>query len=136
MDKVKLLILASQASANPPIGPLLGQKGVNAVEFTRQFNDVTKSYHPTALMTTRVFVENKKFSLSITTPSIVSFLKKAARIRKSSGTPNLSATLSIKWVYELAVFLKETPQYSSHTVMAICKMILGTAKSMHLEITD
>lgn len=136
MDKVKLLILASQASANPPIGPLLGQKGVNAVEFTRQFNDATKNYHSSALMTTKVFVENKKFSLSITTPSIVFFLKKAARIKKSSGNPSIGATLSIKWVYELAVFLKDMPQYNSHSVMAICKMILGTAKSMHLEITE
>ena len=62
MDTVKLLIPAGQATATPPIGPLLGQKGINAADFCKQFNELTKLYHPSFVFTVKIFVENKKFT--------------------------------------------------------------------------
>lgn len=153
-DLIKLQINAGRANATGPskpasthedddfimspvvIGPILGQKGVNAVDFCKQFNELTADIHPTFEMVTKVYVVKRKFTFSVNYPSIMFFLKKAARLKKSSGSMSNMAPLSIRWIYEIALLRKQDPKWESVPLVSLCKVYLGTARSLHLELID
>lgn len=138
MDTVKLQILAGQATATPPVGPLLGQKGVSAIEFCKQFNEATSHLHPTLLLNVKLFVQNKKFTFKVSFPSISVLLKQAARLKKTGGNYAHSGTVSIKWIYEIAKFKSQDPGFLLYerSLKEIVPVILGTATSMRLEVVE
>ena len=136
MDLVKLQINAGQALPSSFIGPILGQKGINAIEFCKQFNESSSCVFPEDwLICARVYTEKRRFSMTLLYPQTVNFLKKAARIKKSSGSCTIMANVSIRWIYEIAIIKQSDERWKNITLQGACKTILGTARSMHLEVT-
>jgi large subunit ribosomal protein L11 len=138
MDTIKLQILAGQATATPPVGPLLGQKGVSAIEFCKQFNELTNHLHPTLLLNVKLFVKNKKFTFRFSFPSVSILLKQAAKLKKTGANSVNTGSVSVRWIYEIARFKSQDPGFLLHgrPLQEIVPVILGTANSMRLELTD
>jgi large subunit ribosomal protein L11 len=136
MDLVKLQVSAGQAPGNPPIGPILGQKGINSVEFSKQFNEATDKYPTNWVMAVKASVLKRKFTLNINYPSSMFFLKRAAKLKKSNGTLLNMPNMSIRWIYEVAQLKKRDPKWKDLDDVSMCKILLGTCRSMHIELTD
>jgi large subunit ribosomal protein L11 len=135
--KIKLQIVAGQASPAPPVGPALGQHSVNIMDFVRQFNERTaKMGEGTVIPVVITVFKDKTFSFVTKTPPASYLLKKAAGIAKGSGTPNKEKVGQVteKQIEEIAR-LKMT-DLNAFTLEAAKKIIEGTAKNMGLEIVS
>ena len=132
---VKLEIPAGQANPSPPVGPALGQAGVNIMEFCKAFNADTQNLEqgaPTPVVIT-VF-QDKSFTFVTKTPPASFFLKKAAKIQKGSGTTGKSTAgrVSVAQCREIAE--AKMADLNANDVDAATQMIVGTARSMGLEV--
>ncbi len=135
--KVKLEIVAGQASPAPPVGPALGQHGVNIMEFVRQFNDRTgKMEEGTVIPVEITIFKDKKFTFVVKTPPASYLLKKAAGIAKGSGAPNKDKVGKVtrKQIEEIARI--KLPDLNAYDIEAARKIIEGTARNMGLEIVS
>jgi large subunit ribosomal protein L11 len=135
--KIKLEIVAGQASPAPPVGPALGQHGANIMEFVRQFNDRTgKMEEGTVVPVLITIFKDKKFSFVVKTPPASYLLKKAAGIAKGSGAPNKDKVgkVTMKQIEEIARI--KLPDLNAYDVEAAKKIIAGTARNMGLEIVS
>ncbi len=133
--KIKLQIVAGQASPAPPVGPALGQHNVNIMDFVRQFNERTaKMGEGTVIPVVITVFKDKTFTFVTKTPPASYLLKKAAGIAKGSGAPNKEKVGQVteKQIEEIAR-LKMT-DLNAFTLEAAKKIIEGTAKNMGLEI--
>ncbi len=133
--KIRLEIVAGQASPAPPVGPALGQHGVNIMDFVRQFNDRTgKMDEGTIVPVVLTVFKDKSFTFLIKTPPAAYLLKKAAGIAKGSGEPNKEKVgrISEKQIEEIAKI--KMPDLNAYDVDAAKKIIEGTALNMGLEI--
>ena len=132
---VKLQITAGQASPAPPVGPALGQHGVNIMGFVREFNDRTKKMDEGTVVPVLITVfKDKSFNFVVKTPPASYLLKKAAGIAKGSGSPNKEKVgkVTMKQLEEIARI--KLPDLNAYDVEAARKIIEGTAKNMGLEI--
>ena len=132
---IKLQIPAGQANPSPPVGPALGQHGVNIMEFCKVFNAQTQKLEPG--MPTPVVISvyvDKSFSFITKTPPAAVLLKKAAGIQKGSGTPNTEkvGTVTRDQLEEIAR-IKE-PDLNAANMDAAVRVIAGSARSMGLEV--
>jgi large subunit ribosomal protein L11 len=135
--KIKLEIVAGQASPAPPVGPALGQYGANIMEFVRQFNDRTgKMDEGTVVPVLITIFKDKKFTFVVKTPPASYLLKRAAGIAKGSGAPNKDKVgkVTIKQIEEIALI--KLPDLNAYDVEAAKKIIEGTARNMGLEIVS
>lgn len=135
--QIKLQIPAGQANPAPPVGPALGQHGVNIMDFCKQFNERTKSMEAGMTIPAVITVyEDRSFTFITKMPPISSLLKKAAGLAKASSTPNKTKVGKVtkKQVEEIAI--KKMPDLNTKDVAAACKMVEGTARSMGIEITE
>jgi large subunit ribosomal protein L11 len=134
--KVKLAIIAGQASPAPPVGPALGQHGVNIMEFVRQFNDRTKKMEEGTVVPVLVTIFQDKSSLLVKTPPASYLLKKAAGIAKGSGAPNKDKVgrITLKQIEEIARL--KLPDLNANDLEAAKRIIEGTARNMGLEIVS
>lgn len=133
--KIKLAIIAGQASPAPPVGPALGQHGVNIMEFVRQFNDRTKKMEEGTVVPALITVfKDKSFTFLVKTPPASYLLKKAAGIAKGSGAPNKDKVgkVTSKQIEDIA--RTKLPDLSANDLEAAKRTIEGTAKNMGLEI--
>jgi large subunit ribosomal protein L11 len=133
--KIKLEIVAGQASPAPPVGPALGQHGANIMEFVRQFNDRTGKMDEGTVVPVLITVfKDKKFTFVVKTPPASYLLKKAAGIAKGSGAPNKDKVgkVTMKQIEEIAMI--KLPDLNAYDVEAAKKIIEGTARNMGLEI--
>jgi large subunit ribosomal protein L11 len=133
--KIKLEIVAGQASPAPPVGPALGQHGVNIMGFVREFNDRTKKMDEGTVVPVLITVfKDKSFNFVVKTPPASYLLKKAAGIAKGSGTPNKEkvGTVTQKQIEDIA--RTKLPDLNAYDIEAAKKIIEGTAKNMGLEI--
>jgi len=133
--KIKLEIVAGQASPAPPVGPALGQHGANIMEFVRQFNDRTGKMDEGTVVPVLITVfKDKKFTFVVKTPPASYLLKKAAGIAKGSGAPNKDKVgkVTMKQIEEIALI--KLPDLNAYDVEAAKKIIEGTARNMGLEI--
>jgi len=133
--KIKLEIIAGQASPAPPVGPALGQHGVNIMGFVREFNDRTKKMDEGTVVPVLITVfKDKSFNFVVKTPPASYLLKKAAGIAKGSGSPNKEKVgkVTMKQIEEIA--RTKLPDLNAYDVEAAKKIIEGTAKNMGLEI--
>jgi large subunit ribosomal protein L11 len=133
--KIKLEIVAGQASPAPPVGPALGQHGVNIMGFVREFNERTKKMDEGTVVPVLITVfKDKSFNFVVKTPPASYLLKKAAGIAKGSGTPNKEKVGKItrKQIEEIARI--KLADLNAYDVEAAAKIIEGTAKNMGLEI--
>ena len=123
---IKLQIQAGKATPAPPVGPALGQHGVNIVEFTKQFNAKTAQMGDT----------DRSFSFITKTPPAAVLLKKAAGIQKASGTPNKEKVAKVTKAQVREIAETKMPDLNAASVEAAMSMIAGTARSMGIEVVD
>ena len=143
---VKLLVPAGSASAQPPVGPALGAKGVKAIDFAKEFNARTVDLEPGLLTPTVVTIQpDRTFSFRTLTPPTSLLLKRAANITTGARKPGaeVTGTISIKHVYEIAkikmkdvhITEKEVRRiYPCLTCAQMCKVVAGSARSLGIKI--
>jgi large subunit ribosomal protein L11 len=133
--RIKLQIVAGQASPAPPVGPALGQHSVNIMDFVRQFNEKTNKMEEGMIIPVVITVfKDKTFHFVLKTPPASYLLKKAAGIAKGSGAPNKEKVGKVtqKQIEDIARF--KLPDLNANDLEAAKKIIEGTAKNMGLEI--
>lgn len=133
--KIKLEIVAGQASPAPPVGPALGQHGVNIMGFVREFNDRTKKMDEGTVVPVLITIfKDKSFNFVVKTPPASYLLKKAAGIAKGSGAPNKEKVgqVTMKQIEDIA--RTKLPDLNAYDLEAAKKIVAGTAKNMGLEI--
>jgi large subunit ribosomal protein L11 len=136
VGKVKLQIQAGKANPAPPIGPALGQHGVNIMQFCKEYNAKTQDKAGTIIPVEITVFEDRSFAFVLKTPPASELLKKAAGIEKGSATPNKNkvGTVSKAKVTEIAKI--KMPDLNATTIEAAEKMVAGTARNMGLTVTD
>lgn len=135
--RIKLQIVAGQASPAPPVGPALGQHNVNIMDFVRQFNEKTNRMEEGTVVPVVITVfKDKSFTFAIKTPPASYLLKKAAGIAKGSGAPNKEKVgkVTAKQIEEIAKM--KLPDLNASDLEAAKKIIEGTARNMGLEIVS
>ncbi|HOV21393.1 MAG TPA: 50S ribosomal protein L11 [Candidatus Ratteibacteria bacterium] len=132
---VKLQIPAGKATPAPPVGPALGQHGVNIMEFCKAFNDVTKGKEGTVPVVLTIY-EDKTFNFIIKTPPTSELIKKYANIVKGSAIPNREkiGKITRKQIEEIAKI--KLPDLNTKDIKEAMKIVEGSAKSMGIEIID
>ncbi len=131
---IKLQIPAGQANPAPPVGPALGQKGVNIMEFCKQFNARTQAQAGLVIPVVITVFSDKSFTFITKTPPAAVLLAKAAKIEKGSAEPNRTkvAKVTKKQIREIAEL--KMPDLNAHDVEAAMKMVAGTARSMGITV--
>ncbi len=131
---IKLQIPAGQANPAPPVGPALGQKGVNIMEFCKQFNARTQGQPGMVIPVVITVFSDKSFTFITKTPPAAVLLAKAAKVEKGSAEPNRTkvAKVTRKQVREIAEL--KMPDLNANTVEAAMEMIAGTARSMGITV--
>lgn len=133
---IKLQIPAGKATPAPPVGPALGQHGVNIVEFTKQFNAKTADMGDTVIPVVITVYADRSFSFITKTPPAAVMIKKAAKIQSGSGEPNKKKVAKITKAQVKAIAETKLPDLNAATVEAAMSMIEGTARSMGVEVTE
>lgn len=133
---IKLQIPAGSATPAPPVGPALGQHGVNIMDFCKQFNAKTSDQPGMIIPVVITVYADRSFTFITKTPPAAVLLKKAAGLDKASGEPNTKkvATLTTAQVEEIAKI--KMPDLSAATLEAATSMIKGTARSMGIVVED
>lgn len=136
LSYIKLQIPAGQANPSPPVGPALGQHGVNIMEFVKVFNAKTQDQMGMIIPVVITVYTDRSFSFIMKTPLATVLLKKAAKIEKGSGVPNRDKVGKVtrKQVEEIA--MKKGPDLTAAGLHAATRSIEGTARSMGIEVVD
>ena len=132
---MKLQVPAGQANPSPPVGPALGQRGINIMEFCKAFNAKTADMEPGAPCPTVItYYTDKSFSMEIKTPPASYYLKKAAKLKSGAKTPSRETvgTVSVAQVREIAE--SKMKDLNATDIEAAMKIILGSARSMGIEV--
>ena len=132
---VKLEIPAGKANPSPPIGPALGQRGVNIMEFCKAFNAATQQSEvgvPTPVIIT--VYSDRSFTFVIKTPPVSFFLKRAAKVDKGSGTTGRGFVGKVTQAQIREIAEKKMPDLNSPTIESAMAQIAGSARSMGLEV--
>jgi len=134
LDYIKLQIPAGKANPSPPVGPALGQRGVNIMEFCKAFNAETQAAGDVIIPVVITVYADRSFSFITKTPPAAVLLKKAAKVAKGSPEPNKEKVgkVSRKQVREIAE--TKMPDLNATTVEAAMKIVEGTARSMGLTV--
>ena len=133
---IQLQIPAGKATPAPPVGPALGQHGVNIVEFTKQFNARTADKGDTIIPVIITVYADRSFSFITKTPPAAVLIKKAAKIQKASGVPNKNKVASITKAQVKEIAETKMPDLNAASIEAAMSMIEGTARSMGVTIKD
>ena len=133
---IKLQIPAGKATPAPPVGPALGQHGVNIVEFTKQFNAKTADQGDLIIPVVITVYADRSFSFITTTPPAAVLLKKACNIKSGSGTPNKTKVAKISKEEIKKIAELKMPDLNAASIETAMSMIEGTAKSMGIVVED
>ncbi|MBI4377117.1 MAG: 50S ribosomal protein L11 [Elusimicrobia bacterium] len=134
--QIKLQIPAGAANPAPPVGPALGQHGVNIMDFCKQFNEKTKSAEPGMTIPVVITVfEDRSFTFVTKMPPVSSLVKRAAGLAKGSGEPNRNKVgkITMKQAEEIAT--KKMPDLNTKDLKSALEMVKGTARSMGIDVT-
>ena len=131
---IKLQIPAGQANPAPPIGPALGQKGVNIMEFCKQFNAKTQSQAGLIIPVVITVFSDKSFTFITKTPPAAVLLIKAAKVQKGSGEPNRNKVGKVTRAQLKEIATMKMPDLNTTDVTAAISMIEGTAKSLGIAV--
>ena len=131
---IKLQIEAGKATPAPPVGPALGQKGVNIMAFTKEFNERTKNQMGMIIPVVITVYADRSFSFITKTPPAPVLIKKAAGIDTASGVPNKNKVGSITLAQAEEIAKTKMPDLNAASLEAAVSMIKGTARSMGIEI--
>ena len=133
---IKLQIKGGQANPAPPVGPALGQRGINIMEFCKAFNDKTKSLAGKPVPVIITVYQDKKFDFVIKSPPASHFIKEAVKLKSGSKEPgrNIVASISKKQLEDIAKMKME--DLNAHDIEEASKIIAGSARSMGIEVKE
>ena len=134
---IKLQVPATKANPSPPIGPALGQRGLNIMEFCKQFNAATQGMEPGMPIPVLITAyADRTFTFVTKTPPVTYFIKKAAKIDKGNPTPgrNTTGRISVAQCREIAE--AKMKDMNAHDLEAATAMIVGSARSMGLQVVE
>ncbi len=135
--ELKLQIPAGKANPSPPVGPALGQRGLNIMEFCKAFNAKTQEMEAGAPCPTIItYYVDKSFSMEIKTPPASFFLKKAVNIKSGSQTAGKETVAQISSIKIKEIAEAKMKDLNANTVEAAMKIIMGSARSMGIEVKD
>ncbi|MDY2628110.1 MAG: 50S ribosomal protein L11 [Lachnospiraceae bacterium] len=133
---IKLQIPAGKATPAPPVGPALGQHGVNIVQFTKEFNARTADQAGMIIPVVITVYADRSFSFICKTPPAAVLLKKACNIKSGSGVPNKNKVATITKAQVMEIAKLKMPDLNAATEEAAASMIAGTARSMGITVVD
>ncbi len=133
---IKLQIPAGKATPAPPVGPALGQHGVNIMDFTKQFNEKTKNDMGTVIPVVITVYQDRSFTFITKTPPAPVLIKKACGIEKASGVPNKTKVAQLKKADLQAIAEKKMPDLNAASLESAMSMIAGTARSMGITVEE
>ena len=133
---IKLQIPAGKATPAPPVGPALGQHGVNIMAFTKEFNERTKNDIGMIIPVVITVYADRSFTFITKTPPAAVLLKKACGIEKASGVPNKNKVATITGEQIRKIAEQKMPDLNAASVEAAASMIAGTARSMGIVVSD
>jgi len=132
---VKLQVKGGQANPAPPIGPALGSKGVNIMDFCKQFNARTQDKMGKVLPVVITVYADKSFDFIIKTPPVAVQLLEASKLQKGSAEPNRKKVGSVNWDQVKTIATDKMPDLNCFTVESAMKLVAGTARSMGITIS-
>ncbi len=132
---VKLQVKGGQANPSPPIGPALGSKGLNIMEFCKQFNGRTQDKMGTVLPVLITYYKDKSFDFVIKTPPAPILLMEAAKLKGGSAQPNRNKVGTVSWDQVRTIAETKMPDLNAFTVEAAMRQVAGTARSMGITVT-
>lgn len=133
---VKLQVPAGKATPAPPVGPALGQAGVNIMSFVKDFNDRTAKQAGLIIPVEITVYEDRSFTFICKTPPAAVLLKKAAGLEKASGEPNKNKVGKVTRAQAKEIAETKMPDLNANTVEAAMRLVEGTARSMGIEVID
>ncbi len=131
---VKLQVKGGQANPSPPIGPALGSKGLNIMEFCKQFNGRTQDKMGMVLPVVITYYKDKSFDFVIKTPPAPIMLMEAAKLKGGSAQPNRNKVGSVTWDQVRTIAETKMPDLNAFKIDSAMKMIAGTARSMGITV--
>jgi|TARA_B100000315_G_scaffold259119_1_gene313722 large subunit ribosomal protein L11 len=131
---VKLQIKGGQANPAPPVGPALGQRGINIMEFCKAFNEKTKSFMGKPVPVVITVFKDKKFDFVIKTPPASFLIKEAAKLKSGSNEPGIIMKGSITKKQAEQIATQKMKDLNAHDLEQATKIICGSARSMGIEI--
>ncbi len=136
MSQVKLQVAAGKANPSPPIGPALGQHGVNIMDFCKAFNARTQGQDGMIIPVVITIYQDRSFTFITKTPPAAILLKKAAKVAKGAGDPKRDRVgkVTMKQVEEIAELKKV--DLNANDLAAACNIIKGTARSMGIDVVE
>ena len=133
---VKLQCPAGQANPSPPVGPALGQHGVNIMEFCKAFNARTQDKQGLIIPAVITVYADRSFTFELRTPPAAVLLKRAAKIAKGSGEPHKEKVGSVTTAQVREIAEMKLPDLNAHDVEAAMRIVAGTARSMGLDVVE
>ncbi|MBR5435195.1 MAG: 50S ribosomal protein L11 [Bacteroidales bacterium] len=131
---IKLQIKGGAANPSPPVGPALGAKGVNIMDFCKQFNAKTQDQAGKVLPVIITVYSDKSFTFVVKTPPVAVQLLEAAKIKSGSAEPNRKKVASVTWDQVKAIAESKLPDLNCFTVASGMEMVAGTARSMGITV--
>jgi large subunit ribosomal protein L11 len=136
LDQVKLQIPAGKANPSPPVGPALGQRGVNIMEFCKAFNSQTQSMGDVIIPVVITVYADRSFTFITKTPPASMLLLKAAKVEKGSPEPNKQKVGSVTRAQVRDIAQLKLPDLNANDIDAAVRVIEGTARSMGIAVED
>lgn len=133
---IKLQIEAGKATPAPPVGPALGQHGVNIMDFCKQFNEKTAKDAGLVIPVVITVYQDRSFSFITKTPPAAVLIKKACKIQSGSGVPNKTKVAQLSKADLQAIAEQKMPDLNAATLEAAMSMIAGTARSMGVTVEE
>ena len=133
---IKLQIAAGQANPAPPVGPALGQRGLNIMDFCKEFNDRTKEYIGTPIQVIVTVYQDRSFDFVTKSPPAASLLKKAAGIAKGSGVPNVEKVGTVTRAQVDDIVKAKAADLNATDPDHAARIIMGTARSMGIIVEE
>lgn len=132
---LKLQIRGGAANPSPPVGPALGAKGLNIMDFCKQFNARTQDKPGQLLPVVVTIYADKSFDFVIKTPPAASLIMEAAKLKKGSSEPNRSKVGSVSWDQVKTIAETKMPDLNAFNVEAAMRVVAGTARSMGVKVS-
>ena len=132
---IKLQIKGGAANPAPPVGPALGSKGLNIMDFCKAFNAATQDKAGKTLPVVITVYSDKSFTFEVKQPPVAISLKEAAHISKGSGEPNRKKVASVTWDQVKTIAEGKMPDLNCFTLESAMKMVAGTARSLGITVT-
>jgi large subunit ribosomal protein L11 len=133
---IKLQIQAGQATPAPPVGPALGQHGVNIMDFCKQYNAATETQRGNVIPVEITVYEDRSFTFITKTPPAARLILKAAGVEKGSGEPHIKKVASISQAQVREIAESKMTDLNANDIDAAAKIIAGTARSMGITVRD